>query len=130
MFVWLWPPAVGLLGGVATSLSQLNVALHATLDRCAQPTATSHSAGRPWLDTATLLRDAVCDLAAESAAGGGDHDGGLQHEAASSLCASLLERCREAQPELYAVAKLSAKRNGNLEASRWGPPHLGSPGLR
>ena len=69
---------------------------------------------RQWSTVANQLRDVACDLADE-----GTTDAQARHDAAQRLCSDLLETIKTAEPDLYAVAKLAAKRNGrSLQSDR------------
>ena len=63
---------------------------------------------KQWESVATLLRDTACDLAENNE---------NNHAAALAACEEILDAAKLSVPELYSVAKLSAKRNGRLSES-------------
>ena len=98
-----------------TTVDKLGLSLHDHLARTAGAVTA-----KEWTETAELLRDSCCELAAASASAEGSST--LLHSRAPHACArriaeSLVASTSEDHPELHAVAKLSIKRNGNLATS-------------
>ena len=98
-----------------TTVDKLGLSLHGHLARTAGAVTA-----KEWTETAELLRDSCCELAAASASAEGSST--LLHSRAPHACArriaeSLVASTSEDHPELHAVAKLSLKRNGNLATS-------------
>ena len=77
---------------------------------------------KQWTSTATELMDAASLLAEEASAFGDSSElDGTKKQALSAAVgtiSALLDSAKNVAPELYAVAKLSAKRNGKLTSSR------------
>ena len=75
---------------------------------------------KQWASVAADLQDAASALAEEPALYGdsvsGEHP--RLHMSTVDLIGSVLDTAKSASPDLYAVAKLSAKRNGKLSSSR------------
>ena len=101
--------------------------------RDAQPAVLPTIGAKDWANIATLLRDAACDFAEESVVFGESNEQQdaqrHHHMAAIQTCESLLDMTRSAVPELHAIAKLSAKRNGRLSSSRAAERCLAELGL-
>ena len=104
-------PFLGLVAGLSlappptsTASSSLAAALATALEG---PTPLPPQA---WLNVATLLRDTACELVDPAATG--------SEEAAREACDQVLQVVRERAPSLFAVAKLSSKRNGDLSQRR------------
>ena len=104
-------PFLGLVAGLSlappptsTASSSLAAALATALEG---PTPLPPQA---WLNVATLLRDTACELVDPAAVG--------SEEAAREACDQVLQVVRERAPSLFAVAKLSSKRNGDLSQRR------------
>ena len=62
---------------------------------------------KEWHGLANALRDSACDLAAQA-----------EFDYQSETCAAVLDEIKASEPELFAVAKLSAKRNGDFQTDR------------
>ena len=99
------------------ALSKLGIALHDQLAR-----APEQASSAEWRETASLLRDAACELAAHKVTESdktshkcGDDD---LHAEARTLIDSLLDTLARTDVELHAIAKLSRKRNGRIEERR------------
>jgi len=103
------------------------VKLHAALDEavvCCRPASAPLSrpaANKLWYSVADLLRDSLCELAQEASSDVAAGDAIVELPRLREgwlICAGVASRLKSEAPPLYAVAKHSLKRNGDLRAHR------------
>lgn len=116
------PSSLGKPSAAPSSISELHTALHEAVSCHAvsfqMPPA---EANRLWYSIANLLRESVCELAAEAPSGKAPcteavHTPRLRE--GQALCEMLAARLKSEVPPLYAVVKHSLKRNGDLRTHR------------